>query len=153
MPLRIFQRLRILWICGAFVTIGLLYCASLHAQGDDTSISTSDQTMPQTSKKSRGQPTVRLEITVKGKNDKPVADASVYVRYTIPAGVIHKEKLAELDLKTAGDGSVRVPAVPQGKIMIQVIAAGWHTYGKWYEFQDKEEDSVEIKLEPPHRWY
>jgi hypothetical protein len=34
-----------------------------------------------------------------------------------------------------------------------VIAPGWHTYGKWYDLEGKEEDSVEIKLDPPHRWY
>ena len=90
---------------------------------------------------------------MRGNTGKPVSNASVYVRYTVPAGLIHREKLAELDLKTNGDGSVRVPGVPQGKILIQVIASGWHTYGKWYDIVGKTEDSVEITLEPPHRWY
>ena len=90
---------------------------------------------------------------MKGDSGKPVANASVYVRYDVPGGLLHKDKLAELDLKTNGDGSVRVPAVPQGKILIQVIAPGWHTYGNWYDLEGKEEDSVEIKLDPPHRWY
>ena len=48
------------------------------------------------SKKSNEQPTVKLEIKVKGDNGKPVADASVYVQYTVPGGFIHKEKLAKL---------------------------------------------------------
>ena len=90
---------------------------------------------------------------MKGDSGKPVANASVYVRYDVPGKLLRKDKLAELDLKTNGDGSVRVPAVPQGKILIQVIAPGWHTYGKWYDLEGKEEDSVEIKLDPPHRWY
>ena len=47
---------------------------------------------------------------------------------------------------------MKVPAIPQGKIMIQVIATGWHTFGKWYDM-DKEEESVAIKLEPPPHWY
>ena len=33
--------------------------------------------------------------------------------------------------------SVKVPAVPAGKILIQVIAKGLHTFGKWYDIEDK----------------
>jgi len=95
---------------------------------------------------------VKLRILVTGSDDKAISNASVYVRYYVPAGLLHNEKLAELDLKTSGDGSVKVPAVPQGKILIQVIATGWHTYGKWYDIE-KDEDLVEIKLVPPTHWY
>jgi hypothetical protein len=95
---------------------------------------------------------VKLRIQVKGSNDKPVSNASVYVRYNKPGGLLRKDKLAELDLKTNGEGSVKVPPVPQGNILIQVIATGWHTFGKWYEI-NKDEESIDIKLEPPTRWY
>ena len=98
------------------------------------------------------QGTVRLRIQVTGNNGKPVSNASVYVRYNKPGGLLHKDKLAELDLKTNGEGSVKVPPVPQGSILIQVIATGWHTYGKWYEI-NKDEESIDIKLESPTRWY
>jgi hypothetical protein len=137
----------------ALFSIGMLCVAVAPAQETNNSLSTSpDQPNPK-SKKQDDQPTVRLKIRVTGNNDKPVADASVYVRYNVPGNLIRKDKLAELDLKTNEDGSARVPAVPQGKILIQVIATGWHTYGKWYDIVDKDEDTVEIKLEPPHRWY
>ena len=95
---------------------------------------------------------MKLKIVVTDNNNKAVQNASVYVRYKLPDGFFHKDKMAELDLKTASDGSVKVPAVPQGKVLIQVIAPGWHTYGKWYDF-DKDEDSVEIKLDPPTHWF
>lgn len=94
---------------------------------------------------------VKLRIQVTG-NEKPISNASVYVRYNEPGGLFHHDKLAELSFKTSGDGLVKVPPVPQGKIMIQVIASGWHTYGKWYDIE-KEEESVQIKLELPPRWY
>jgi hypothetical protein len=102
--------------------------------------------------KTSPQSTVKLKIVVTGNNGKLIQNASVYVRYKLPDGLFHKDKMAELDLKTASDGSVKVPAVPQGKVLIQVIAPGWHTYGKWYDF-DKDEDSVEIKLDPPAHWF
>ena len=95
---------------------------------------------------------MKLRIQVTGSNGKPVANASVYVRYNKPGGLLHKDKLAELDLKTNGEGSVKVPPIPEGNILIQVIATGWHTFGKWYEL-NKDEESIDIKLEPPTRWY
>jgi hypothetical protein len=96
--------------------------------------------------------TTRLKIIVTNSADKPVGNASVYVRFNEPGGFLRKDKLAELSFKTNEDGSVKVPAVPQGKILIQVIAKGWHTYGKWYDIE-KDQDTVEIKLEPPPHWY
>jgi hypothetical protein len=96
--------------------------------------------------------TTRLRIRVTNTDDKPVGNASVYVRFNQPGGFLHKDKLAELSFKTNQDGSVKVPAVPQGKILIQVIAKGLHTYGKWYDIE-KDQDTIEIKLDPAPRWY
>jgi hypothetical protein len=134
---------------------GFLCLGSAYAQKDDGSnppASNESDSSAQDKDKKPEQPMVRLRIVVTGNTDKPVSNASVYVRYTVPAGPFHKEKMAELDLKTNGDGSVKVPEIPQGKILIQIIAPGWHTYGKWYDIE-KDEDTVEIKLDPPHRWY
>ncbi len=94
----------------------------------------------------------RLKIQVTDPKGKAVGNASVYVRYYMSGGLLHHEKLEELDLKTNQDGSVKVPEIPQGKILIQVIAKGWHTYGKWYEIAQTQQ-SVPIKLEPPPHWY
>jgi hypothetical protein len=146
-------RLPALGICAALLSIRLLCAATAQAQEPSDSASTPSDQSSTTGKTSTDHATVRLKIEVTGNNDKPVSNASVYVRYDVPAGLIHKDRLVELDLKTNGDGSARSPAVPQGKILIQVIAPGWHTYGKWYDVEGKEEDSIEIKLEPPHRWY
>src|SRR5208282_821030 len=56
--------------------------------------------------------TTRLRIRVTNAEDKPVGNASVYVRFNQPGGFMHKDKLAELSFKTNEDGSVKVPAVP-----------------------------------------
>ncbi len=94
----------------------------------------------------------RLRIRITNAQDKPVGNASVYVRFNEPGSFLHKDKLAELSFKTNEDGSVKVPAVPRGKILIQVIAKGLHTYGKWYDIE-KDQDTIEIKLEAATRWY
>jgi hypothetical protein len=94
----------------------------------------------------------RLRIRITNTEDKPVGNASVYVRFSEPGSFLHKDKLAELSFKTNEDGSVKVPAVPRGKILIQVIAKGLHTYGKWYDIE-KDQDTIEIKLEAATHWY
>ena len=96
--------------------------------------------------------TTRLRIEITDPNDKPVANASVYVRFNQTGGPLQKDKLVELNLKTNEDGSVKVPGIPQGKVMIQVIAKGWHTFGKWYDI-NKSEETVQIKLQNPPHWY
>ena len=96
---------------------------------------------------------VKLRIIVTNPKGDPVANASVYVRYyTGGSGLMHHDQLQELDFKTNQDGSVKVPPVPQGKIQVQVIAQGWHTFGEWYEIE-KDEQAVNIQLKEAPHWY
>jgi hypothetical protein len=104
-------------------------------------------------KKSSVPASVKLKIeVVSGSDGKPIGNASVYVRYNESGGFLHKDKLAELNFKTNQDGSAKVPEIPQGKILIQVIAKGWHTFGKWYDIA-ADEQTIQIKLDPPPHWY
>jgi hypothetical protein len=115
--------------------------------------SSADDKKADKSDKSSEPATVKLQIHVSSKkDDKPISEASVYVRFNQSGGFLRHDKMAELDLKTNQDGNVKVPAIPQGKIMIQVIAKGWHTYGQWHDV-DKPEQLIEIKLEAPAHWY
>jgi hypothetical protein len=104
-----------------------------------------------TDQKSSDPATTKLRIHVMG-GDKPVGNASVYVRFPVAGGLFHHDKLAELNLKTNEDGSAKVPDIPRGKILIQVVAKGWKTFGKWFEIES-DAQTVEIKLEAPPHWY
>jgi hypothetical protein len=132
----------------------LLSAGPALAQSEGTD-KTAPPEKPSTQGKSDAKPadqgTTKLRIVVTG-NDKPVSNASVYVKYNEPGGLFHRDKLAEMNLKTNLEGSVNVPEIPRGKVLIQVIAKGWHTYGKWYEIET-ESETIQIKLEPPPRWY
>lgn len=99
-------------------------------------------------------PTTKLKLLVLDDEGKPVGNASVYVRFYEEGGnfIHHHDQLAELDLKTNNDGSVKVPPVPRGKVLIQVIAKGWHIFGKWYDVE-KPQQSITIKLQQPPHWY
>jgi Carboxypeptidase regulatory-like domain len=142
-----------------FLAIGLLCVGTCSAQANSTDKSgAQSQPAPKDDKpsakddKSETPRTTRLRINVTNSEDKAVGNASVYVRFNEAGGFLHKDKLAELSFKTNEDGSVKVPAVPAGKILIQVSAKGLHTYGKWYDIED-ETATIDIKLDPPPHWY
>jgi len=105
-------------------------------------------------KKENEAPQTRLRIEVTAaETGKPIANASVYIRFESGhTFLLHKEKQAELNFKTNQEGVVKIPDVPQKRVLIQVVAPGWHTYGKWYDF-DKDDETVQIKLEKPPKWY
>lgn len=149
----------------AFLAIGLLCARTCFSQSNSASNSNNSDKSAQQSQpaakddkpaakddKSAEQRTTRLKINVTNSEDKPVGNASVYIRFNESGGFLHKDKLAELSFKTNEDGSVKVPAIPAGKILIQVIAKGLHTFGKWYDIED-ETATIDIKLEPPPHWY
>ncbi len=96
--------------------------------------------------------TTKLRIIVTAGEGKPIGNASVYVRFNTSGGFLRHEKQVEMNFKTNQDGSVKVPEIPQGKVLIQVIAKGWHTYGEWYDVE-KDEETIAIKLAPPPHWY
>ena len=102
--------------------------------------------------KSSEDATTKLKIIVTTREDKPIGNASVYVRFNTSGGFLRHDKQVEMNFKTNQDGSVKVPEIPQGRVLIQVIATGWHTYGKWYDVE-KDEETIAIKLAPPPHWY
>jgi hypothetical protein len=94
---------------------------------------------------------LRIEVTAGDKNE-PVSNASVYVRFERPGSLLHKDKKIEMNLRTNQEGVTKVPDVPRGKVLIQVIASGWKTFGQWYTLE-KDEETIKIKLEKPPHWY
>jgi hypothetical protein len=96
--------------------------------------------------------TVHLTIVVTGGDDKkPVESASVYVKY-VTERKLAKGKKIEMNLKSNLSGVCHVPEIPRGKILIQVIAPGWKTFGEYYEL-DQAEQTINITLVPPPKWY
>lgn len=100
--------------------------------------------------KPQGTTKLRIEVTA-GEQGDPVDSASVYVRFTEDRK-LRKDKKTEQNWKTNKDGVVKVPDLPRGSIMIQVIAQGWKTFGQWYDL-DQDEQTIKIRLQKPPRWY
>ncbi len=104
------------------------------------------------SKPDSGSSTVRLTIVVTGGDDKkPVDSASVYVKF-VEERKLAKDKKIEMNLKTNVSGVCHAPEIPRGKVLIQVIAPGWKTFGEYYDV-DQAEQTINIALSRPPKWY
>jgi len=94
----------------------------------------------------------RLRIEVSG-GDKNVAveNASVYLKY-VEEKKLGKDRKYELNVKTNRSGVAHIPDPPMGRVLIQIVAEGWKTYGKYYELTDPGE-VIKIHLDRPPKWY
>ena len=95
-----------------------------------------------------------LEIAVSGENGKPVESASVIVKFVEGRSKIKfgAKIRQEWDMKTGPDGKVKVPPIPQGKILIQVIVKNYQTFGETFDVQE-EEKTIDVKLKAPQPQY
>lgn len=99
-------------------------------------------------------PMTRLRIEVRNYNNKPVERASVVVRFVEgrSAAKLGRKVITQWELRTNQEGIVKVPPIPQGKILVQVTAKGYQTFGQTFEVNE-EEKTLEIKLNPPQPQY
>ena len=98
--------------------------------------------------------TTRLTIQVNNENGKPVDRASVVVRFKGGRSVrkFGRNVRTSWELRTNQEGVVKIPPIPQGNILIQVIAKGYQTYGDTVTVEETAH-TVEVKLLPPAKHY
>jgi hypothetical protein len=101
-----------------------------------------------------GAQTTKLRIEVRDLSDKPVNRASVLVRFVEGRSVVKlgKKIRTSWELKTNQDGVATIPPIPQGQILVQVIAKNYQTFGGKFDVNE-EEKTLEIKLKPPQSQY
>jgi hypothetical protein len=92
---------------------------------------------------------ITIEVTA-GDANKPVENASVYVK-TIEQHLL-KDKKFEVNVKTNQQGVAHVPDAPMGRVLVQVVADGWKSYGHWYDITEMKQ-VIKIHLERPPKWY
>jgi hypothetical protein len=94
----------------------------------------------------------RVTIEVAGgEKDEPVENASVYLKY-VEERKLKKDKTTELNVKTNREGTAHIPDTPMGRVLIQIVADGWKTYGRWYDISDPNQ-TIKVHLEKPPKWY
>lgn len=94
--------------------------------------------------------TLKFEV-VGGESEKPIENASIYVKFT-EERTLRRDKHVEWRTKSNRQGLALIREVRRGKVLIQVIATGWKTYGKFYDINENEH-RIRIRLEKPRRWY
>jgi len=135
---------------GAVAGAQVLAAGATPARPEDPPPETAAAAQPAKNTQEADTVTIHIEVTG-GDKDKPIEAASIYVRYTDP----HKHgsgRQVEMNVKTTPEGKARVPYVPRGKVVIQVIAEGWKTFGREFEIT-QDEQVIKIHLDKPHKWY
>jgi len=100
------------------------------------------------------EPMTKLRIQVTTQGGRPIDRASVIVRFVEGRSVakLGKKIRTSWEMKTNQEGVAKIPEIPQGKILVQVIAKGYQTFGQTFDV-DQEEKTVEVKLNPPQAQY
>jgi hypothetical protein len=136
---------RIVWL-SASLAASLVLARPVVAQNPPSS------TPEPKSGEAKPDPQARITIEVTGGDQEtPVENASVYFKY-IEEHKIKKNKTMELNVKTNREGVAHVPDAPLGRVLIQVLAEGWKTYGRWFDITDPKQ-TIKVHLERPPKWY
>jgi hypothetical protein len=103
----------------------------------------------------RADDETRIQIHVTNQRGKPVDRASVIVKFVSGRPLktlgLKKARLS-WELKSSQEGMAKIPSIPKGKILIQIIAKNYQTFGETYDI-DEDERLVEIVLKDPQAQY
>jgi len=101
-----------------------------------------------------GPPMTTLTIEVTDQAGKPVDRAGVIVRFVKGHSAMKfgKSIKKEWEMRTNQEGRVTIPPIPQGTILIQVIAKNYQTFGDNFDV-DEPQKTITIKLNPPQSQY
>jgi hypothetical protein len=96
----------------------------------------------------------KIQVKVTNLDGKPIDRASVIVKFVSGHSVVKlgKSIMTHWEVRTNQDGLAKIPALPQGNLLVQVIAKGYQTFGETYDITEPEK-SLEIKLNPPQSQY
>jgi hypothetical protein len=98
--------------------------------------------------------TTKLQVRVTNLEGKPIDRASVVVKFVKGRSAIKlgKKVYTHWETRTNQEGLAKVPELPQGQLLIQVIAKGYQTFGGTFDVNE-EEKTVDVKLNPPQPQY
>ena len=101
-------------------------------------------------------PMTKLSVIVKTQGGHPIVGAGVKVHWSAnkkhPAVRYGKGVNTTFELRTNQEGQANIPPIPQGNILIQVMAHGYQTFGQTFDI-DEQEKTVAVTLNPPQQQY
>ncbi len=95
----------------------------------------------------------KLKIVVTNDVGKPVDRANVIVKFQ-GRSIVKLGKLTKTswEMRASQEGVAEIPELPKGKVLVQVIAKNYQTFGQTFEVKD-DEQTIEVKLNPPQKQY
>jgi len=99
-----------------------------------------------------GQEKASSEVSfkvLKEDNGKPVRNAAVILHDVNEKG---KAAAGGMELKTDAEGNASYSGLPYGKILVQVIAPGFQTFGENFEIKEASK-TITIKLKRPQEQF
>jgi hypothetical protein len=96
----------------------------------------------------------RIRVEVKNLDEKPIERASVVVRFVQGRSVkkLGRKAIKSWEMKTNQEGVAKMPPLPQGEILVQVIAKNYQTFGERFTINEPEK-TIEVTLNPPQPQY
>ena len=135
-------------ILGAAMVVGFGFAVTTCARTQDKAA------QPVQSEGTAPAPATVKKLTIEvsgGEKNVAVENASVYLKYA-EERKLRKDKKYALNVKTNRDGTAHIPDPPPGKVLIQVVAEGWKTFGEYYDLGDAG-TVIKIHLDRPTKWY
>jgi hypothetical protein len=97
----------------------------------------------------------RLQIHVTNQRGNPVDRASVIVKFvsgrSVKALGLKKSRLS-WELKSSQEGMAKIPGIPKGKILVQINAKNYQTFGDTFDI-DEDERVIDVVLKDPQAQY
>ena len=140
-------------LIGTIIFVSLAAGTCAHAQ-DASGTAAQDEAKKNapTQEEAPARATKRLTVQVTGGDKNvPVENASVYLKFN-EERMLRKDRKYALNVKTNREGVARIPDPPEGRVLIQIVADGWKTYGKYYDLADSGA-VISIHLDRPPKWY
>ncbi|MDP9112862.1 MAG: carboxypeptidase-like regulatory domain-containing protein [Acidobacteriota bacterium] len=95
----------------------------------------------------------KMKIVVINDLGKPVERANVIVRFGGRSAVkLGKMVRTTWEMRSSQEGVADIPEIPKGKILVQVTAKGYQTFGQTFEVNE-DERTIEVRLNPPQPQY
>jgi len=95
-------------------------------------------------------PMTTIRVEVKTYTGRPLDRASVILKFVQGRNYVKlgKKINTSWQMKTNQDGIAKFPPLPQGNILVQVIATGYQTFGDTFAVNEAEK-TIEIKVNAP----
>ena len=95
----------------------------------------------------------KIKVVVTDNRGKPVDRANVIVKFGGRSiARLGRNVKTSWEMRSSQEGVANIPELPKGKILVQVTARNYQTFGQTFEVEE-DERTIEVKLSPPQPQY